>query len=296
MRSPSRLVAGLSGLLCVVLVSAIARGQGYKVRISQPEKVGNKFSISSTATEKMSSSVALPGVPPQEMAYTLDLDGTVEVLAVNDKTAQPTKLSCTVAKCTRDGEKVYDAGAIITADSTGGHPVITVNGNEADAHTTEQLTSILQTHKPGDSEADDKMFGTDQPQKVGNSWPVNSEAVAKAFSEQGDGLPISKDDVSGTVKLVSVQKVEGKEYLEVVADLDVKNIHGQSNGANIESGSMTGHMTALLPADEGARPLDDSMSMKMKMTAKAPGPNGQDLTVSMNVQRDVKTKISEAGK
>lgn len=289
-------IASVVGLLCVVLMSPRARGQEYKVRISQPEKVGNKFVISSTATEKMSSTVEVPGVPPQAVAYTIDLDGTVEILAVNDKTGQPVKLSCTVAKCTRDGEKLYDAGTVITADSKEGHEVITVNGNELDARSTEQLSGILQTHNPDDTETDDKMFGTDQPRKVGDSWPVNSEAVAKAFSEQGGGLPLSKDDVSGTVKFVSVQKVDGKEYLEVVADLDVKSIQGKANGANITGGNLSGHMTALLPAEEGGRPLNDSMSMKMKMSAKAPGPNGQDVGLNMSVQRDVKTKISEAGK
>lgn len=289
-------IVGLAGLWCLVVASALTQGQEYKVRISQPEKVGNKFAISSTATEKLSTTVDVRGIPPQEVAYTIDLDGTVEILAVNDKTGQPTKLSCTVSKCTRDGQKLYDAGTVIAADSKNGHEVITVNGNELDPRSTEQLSGILQTHKPDDTETDDKMFGTEQPRKVGDSWPVNSEAVAKAFSEQGEGLPINKDDVSGSVKLVSVQKVEGKDYLEVVADLTVKNIQGKTNGANITGGNLAGHMTALLPADEGRRPLNDSMSMTMKMSAKAPGPNGQDVALNMSVQREVKTKISEAGK
>jgi len=290
-RQPIEILAAFASL---VLICGSLEAQEYRIRLSQADKVGHKYTISSTARGKVSNKIDAPGlnIPPQEQAFTFGLDGTVEVKAVDEKSGQPTKLACTVAKCVRDNQPLADAGTMMTAENIGGKTEVSAPGKQFDPQTAEALGRILQTHKPGEPSEDDAIFGTDKPRKVGDSWPVNSDAAAQSFSKQG--LPVTKDQIKGTVKLVDVKTVEGKQYLHVEAEFNIDNLHGQVNQQTIDSGTFTGHMSGMVPAEEGNDPLNQASSIAMTLHVKGTAPNGQEIKVETSMKEDLKVDYSPA--
>src|SRR5262249_38981774 len=152
----------------------------YKIKLSRPDKEGDEYKAHVTATVKQKLDMTANGqqVPAKDDKFTAELTGTVKVLAVN-KIGQASKLTVTVEKLTKDGNEFYAPGTVITAEKVAGKPTFSVDNNNVDPEKAEVLDSVIEVSADDKSTNDDELSGTDQPQKVGASWPINSEKVAK---------------------------------------------------------------------------------------------------------------------
>jgi hypothetical protein len=126
---------------------------------------------------------------------------------------------------------------------------------------------------------DDQCFGTAKPVRVGDSWQVNPEAVARLVSQEG--AKVAKQDVSGTVKLKAVQVVDGAPHLliqgKVAVAKWVPDPRDLPHGTKFVEGTQEIKFTRLLPVDPAGPCVTDSGSeralMKLRTDEEGIGPD-----------------------
>lgn len=270
-----------AGILVLLGSATLSHAEEYKIALNRPEKVGQRFTIHATGHSKQAATFTVPGVGPQKQGaeFAMELDGTIKVLAVDDKSGQPTKVECTIAKCLKEQKPLLDPGTVLVAENKDGKTAFTKDGADLDPMTADALGVVIDTHQPG-APSDDQMFGTDKPQKVGDTWPVNAEAASASAAKSG--ITIAPDKIKGEGKLVAVKQVDGRQALEVQATMNVTELSMPQQ--KVDSGTFTAQFGGVFPTDDAAYPISSSQSMQvhMKMTVAA---NGQSIPVDTDVER-----------
>jgi hypothetical protein len=186
---------------------------------------------------------------PIETEFQAVLDATETVEAVSDN-GRPTKLTVKVLRCTKDGNPLLPAGTTITAETVNGHTQINVNGSAATDDQQHVLADLIYTARPDEPTGDEEM-GTDKPQKVGDTWPVNGEALARATH-----LPfrLTAEDFKGQGKLAAVDNIDGRliETIYLTNSCEFDSREG-TNGRTYKNLKMNFEWTANLPADPAIR-------------------------------------------
>jgi hypothetical protein len=80
---------------------------------------------------------------------------------------------------TKDGKQAYPGGSVIVAEQKNGKPVYSVDGKEIGLQDFEMFSAVLESPGSDNAISTDKSLGTDKPQKVGDTWTINSEASAQ---------------------------------------------------------------------------------------------------------------------
>jgi hypothetical protein len=270
----------------VLLLSSMACAQEYKIKITRPAKAGDQYTTSVTASFKNDAVITLAGgAPPQKnnQDFTADLQGVVTVDEVSDKNSMPKKLSCKVDHFTKDGKDLYPAGAVIVAERKDGKAVYSVDGKPVAPQDIEMFVSMLDVPNPDKGVTDDQATGTDKPQKVGDTWAIDPDAVAKQSSE--DGMKIDAADVKGEGKLVKVKKLNGNAVMVISINANIDKFGmeipmlGHANGDK-----MTIEQTITLPVDETKPGIGDTE--KIHLTMKVDLPNGAG-TANLTGDREV---------
>jgi hypothetical protein len=234
----------------LLLSASFAAAQEYKIQFTRPDKVGDEFvaDVSAKSSTKMDATVNGALQPIKDESFKAEMHGTVKVLAVNDKSGEATKVSVTIDKLTKDGNDVYPAGTVIIAEKTGPKASFQIDGKPAEAENVEVLDSVISVSDATRDNNDDALTGTDQAQKVGGTWPVNSDKLAKDMSSSG--LPLTPDELKGESKLVEVKTDNGVEVMVVHTDVNADGIKkDMPDGSAISNGKMTAEVTYTMPTD-----------------------------------------------
>lgn len=290
------ITGSLLGALSVLAPTAGTFAQEYKIKIHRTEKVGGTFALSAKGSSNARTSVTLPGAPPktQEQMTEIEFEGTFKVLEANNQ-GRATKLSCTVNKCLLNDKPLCDKGDAMTVEANGTKSDFTIKGEKVDEATAKALSMAIDLSDAEQKGDDDTCFGTDQPQKVGGTWPVSGEVLAQELTRRG--LAVKGEDVKGTGKLVEVKQVDAKDVLTVAADVTIDGVKPpMPPNLNVESSSLTLHISGQLPADENARPSSQTSSMEMKVRATAAAPDGQNVTVNVIYSQNTEKTFSDAKK
>jgi hypothetical protein len=295
---------GLSMVAAIVAVgflfSSIAAAQDYQIKLNRPEKVGNEFRMSAVSSQSTLTTVKAEGGAPQQMneAGTVALDAGVKVIEI-DKNGSPSKIILTVETCTlKKGEaaaaEVLAKGTVVTAFSKDGVPVFEIGGKPVTPDVAKALAIVV--HLGDGGVTDDEIFGANQRKKVGDQWPINSEVAAKDLVKKD--MPITKENLTGTVKLESAAKVDATDCLDIRAQMSGKNIAvPMPPGLKVEEGSLEASFAQKIPVDPGARPLEQSLDITMKVAAKGkPDATGPEMTIATTVKMSQKVKYSAAAK
>jgi hypothetical protein len=161
------------------------------------------------------------------------------------------------------------------------------------SHDASQALDLVLNVHPAGTPSDNKVFGTEKPQAVGATWPIDSAAAAEGAASSG--LPITKDDIKGESKLVAVKKVDGKDVTEVHAEMTVAKLAGaMPDGSQITSGSMKAHFAGVFPTDENAQPLSQSQHMELEMKMSVKGPGGAAVLADTDMNRSMKATFGPA--
>jgi hypothetical protein len=259
-------------------LTATARGGDYKIKLMRPVKVGDQMSVH-IVTKSSETISALPNAPG---AFTAELTGTFEALAVNDKTGSATKLRCTVTKLTRDDKELYPAGTVITGEKINKTDAFTIDGKPVDAANVPALSAVIELNDPNRSGNDDDIYGTDQPQKVGSSWEINAGELATDLTEEG--LPIPAESLKGTLKLVDVSKVNGVDAMTLSAHITADGFKTALPGAAVTDGKLDMTAETVYPVDPSLPSFSAKIKMHMTMTLMPQNQPGQPVT--MTVDRD----------
>lgn len=265
----------------------------YKVLLNRPQKVGQEYTVHATGHAKQSATFALPGEPPQNHVeeFGIELDATVKVLAVDDPAGEPAKLQYTIARCLKDRQPLLPPGAVITAENKQGNTTFLKDGAAVDLVTARALEVVIETHQPG-TPSNNVMFGTDQPQPLGGTWPI--DAGAAAISASRSGVPVTSDQLTGQARLVAVQIIDGNPVLQIEATMNVANITLPQK--RVQSGSIAGKFSGLFPVDPAAMPIRSSKTITIHLDMTPDGPTGEPLNATTVVERSNELHFGPAGK
>ena len=304
--TPRRLVP------CLVLLCACAgaaaqdkpdkpEGKAYEIKFARPIKVGTKYAM--TADGALVREVTIKrGAATQKQpdeGYGVRLEGTVEVLAL-DEVGEEAKVSVAVDKCTRitsEGEtELVPKGKVLIAEGKGKDTKFSVEGGgELSKEATEALELVVSLDT-NDKLTDDDMLGTKEKKKVGESWPVTAENIAR--DTERVGVVVKPEDVEGSFRLEGLERKDGVECLRLSGNLKVKDLRAKADdgeddglpeGFAVVGGSMEAKYAGLFPVDASVGSLAESASMTFVSHVEGKGGGGDDevVKVESRVQRAV---------
>ena len=269
-------------LYCLVVLSLArsVRADDYKIVLSRPFKAGDQYVTNINVKVDESG-------PQGKNKFAAELKGTVKVLAVNQTTGSATKLSLKVDKSTKDGQDFLPAGTVITAEKVNHQSVYSIDGKALDKamdkdDRAEVIDAMLDVTDPDSKESDDDISGTDKPKKVGDSWPINKEALVKASVDLP--FPLTTDEVKGETTLAEVKKVNGTEVM-VLKTTTTGTVAkaAMNNGLSIQDAKFDVTATGTMPTDKSMPILSTQETMSLSMTMIAPNNAGQ---FKLDLKRD----------
>lgn len=303
-RRPAHLIALLSALLVVAFAPALRADEpkhdakSYPIKFVRPTKPGDRYRYTADGAllQKAKSTVAGQRGGESEGGFGVHLEGTVEVLEVS-KTGEEAKVTCTVTKCVRqtaegDGELI-PAGRVVTATAGADKTTFSLDQGTLSDEARDALDLVLRL-SDDDGFTDDDMYGPGEPKRVGDTWPLHADAVAKGAEHQH--VKIDPADVSGTLKLEGVQTVNGVECQKIAGTIKVKRLVATSTenlpaGVKVADGSMEGRFSGFFPTDLSKGSVAESMSMVMNTTLKRDaGREGPEMTIETTTRRAVEVK------
>jgi hypothetical protein len=282
MKRVTRLIPCFAGVLCVALAGAAGfAAEAYHVTVSPPAKVGDKYHYVARTTEKMSSVINRVGQDPinQNRETVTELDGTVEVLAVDSKGSE-TKLQCTVNHLQHsqgaDKTDVVPPGSVLTMES------VILPGNDAKAGTqftlkdgtltNEQTTAIgnVIAAKIPEAPTDQEILGTEEPQPIGGAWALNTERGVTFMSKMG--VTADPKALSGKSQLVDIQKYADVDCYHVTATLVADKFSVQMPPTvTVEKASLNAKFSLLLPTHPSVVRKSSAMT-HVQMSVKGTNP------------------------
>lgn len=252
----SNFLIGITIVVLGLILAIPAHGQEYQIKLVRPFKVGDQFK-----TEIKASVKRVVRLAPSNS--TGELSGTVKVLAANEKTGGITELTCTIDKFTMDGKEPYPAGAVIAGKKSNHVTSFTINGQAASKEEKSLFLLMFSIADPDATVSDDRVFGVEQPQKVGAAWPINAETAAKGLTESD--MPISSTAIKGKSVLLNVSGSGSTATMIIQSTLSGRQLDPHTNGkVSVVGGSFALEQEMEAPVDV-LRPLI-SMTAKTRLT------------------------------
>jgi hypothetical protein len=308
MTTPQRLASLATLLLLCLCRAGVAeepdKDKAYEIKLARPVKVGMKYAITTDGALVRETTISRGGntVKQPEDGFGVHLEGTVEVLAL-DNIGEEAKVSIAVDKCTRitsAGEaELVAKGKVLIAEGKGKDTKFSLqDGGELPKEATDALELVISLDT-NDTLTDDDLLGTKDKKKVGESWPVSSENVAK--DSERVGVAVKPEDVEGSFKIDGLEKKGDEECLKLSGNLKVKKLvtkadekedGGLPEGFVVEGGSMEAKYAGLFPVDTSKGSLAESASMTFVTHVKGKGGGGDAdvVTVESRVHRAVDMK------
>ena len=273
-----------------------AAADTYPVKLDRRYRVGVEFTVDAKVDSDLIVRTSVDGraQPDRHVGFAAELAGTVRVLAVGERTGQPTRVRLTVGRATKDGVELFPAGTVIVADHTGPTATFTIDGVDAwleEADALNLLVDVERADKPADEDA---LFGTPDPQPVGGHWGGDLPTMAASLT--ADGIPVSAAHLTVTSKLVKVAPGDdGKpaETIQTTYAADPLEVGQAVIGLTVTGGTTSGTCTQTMPVD-GDRPVtsaDIHMAGRLRGTAHVQaGTVTAEITTVCNVHRTATPK------
>ena len=206
----------------------------YPIHIHTRSTVGERFRIERSTAIVRSSSTDWDGADDQTpvereaaSGYHTVLDKEMLAVDAEDDAAAEKTIVRSWTRTRVDGkeEQVMPPGTEVVARAPAAgsdEPEYTLNGRPAPQDKRAQLDLIAHVSGPDQKWHEQEMYGSSEPRKVGESWPVNAAAVA-ANLRRHDGQQVTDADVSGTVTLTGVETINDIPCLRLEGEDTVRN-------------------------------------------------------------------------
>jgi hypothetical protein len=282
----------------VLLYELEGKAEQYVVALMRPAKTGDTYRMQATCRQTERMKRIRDGQDEgqnKNVEYSLELEAGVRILEVS-KTGDVTKFSLTVTNFT----KTQDAAktTLIPKDSLvmgyvddAGYG-FTINENPVGSETHQALCAVIQLGKGG-RWSDDEIYDSKEPQKVGNSWKINSAVAARNLAKTG--LNAQVDTITGTATLEQVTEIEGTPCLKVRGEMSIKGMSMPSiPDFKVESAEMQMAYSATFPADITKGRIQESQEMRMtcSMRGNPPAAGGAIVLVQSTAERTLTTKMT----
>lgn len=272
------------GPVLLLCGAALADEDSYDIRLQRSFKVGDRWSVSGTATRGMTRRVGPKGAETkmEEEHIEMAFKGEVEVLRVGDD-GLVTKAACVVVECEVDGvegDHGLPRGTKIRVESVLGEPRIC--GEDGRVMNDDLIAEFLPVEATRDH-SEDEVFGSKFSRRVGDSWAIPSDLFAKELEAAFPQTKIDPKDVKGTVSLTDTAEVEGVKCLLMEARCEVARL-ASSYGGRECTGTLTASEDFAIPTDASQPLASDRQSMRYTMvkTARPEGSDEEEITLTFS--------------
>lgn len=210
----------ISAVIAGAIIPLTVSAQPYPIKLDLHEKAGLVYHLVATSTDITTAQVTSSGKLLKKAEDRADVEIVANVTVVDVANGWATRKRFTVlsSKIIRDNQTrlIVPNGTEVVAFIQNGRTVYEVNNKLVDEETAVAFRAVIGLHLA--SVADDDMYGTATPRRVGESWTVNVDATKKLLKEievQGGA-----QEVSGTGIL---EKVENNHAF-VRSSVNVKDV------------------------------------------------------------------------
>jgi len=250
-------------------------GKRYRIQLLRPEKVGQTSRVVVSGSQKLVTTTTPATEPPKCEKFAFEVKGIRRVLGT-DRQGRTTKVAFTVDNCVKiEGQnktEVVAQGTVVIASMAGGgkldirckDPNVTLSDSGSGI-----VGKFIGMHMPTELDSE-KVFGTDKPRRVGESWPIDRELVAKSFRDQnGKEGKLKKEDVTGQMKLAGVTKVDGIECLDLRAEMRFSGFLSMAeHWMTAEKSEISFTIASMLPVDPSVPELVETTEIAFTMVVK----------------------------
>lgn len=276
----------------MALLGALVHGAGcaHVVRLNRPERVGDRVALRGEGTLRGTVEVRVDGAVVEQKEETLEvsLEGVATVQEVDGR-AMATRTAFLVERSSggqgSERHEILPAGTTVVAESVGGKSSFTVGGAPVAPDASQALGLVLSTHEPGRPN-DDDVFGTREPRRVGESWPIDARTAAEDLAKSVGG---SAGDlrVNGATTLLGTRTESGEACLEIEGRMSVGGVRiPLPPGFSVEEADTQVIFHGLVPADPDARHRRGGrIAMTLSVRAAGRTPDGKAVQMSIRQER-----------
>lgn len=271
---------------------ATSSGAGYTIKLARARKPGDKYKL--TSKGKSSLKITQDGKPlPQSKEYTWDYEAEVTVKAVSAKgesTAEDhkvIKLEITAKGATKTP---IAKDAVVVATVKDGKEHFAVDGKPLGRKVRAVLKDIVNLDD-GDGIDEEKVFGTADKKKVGDSWDVNVKDLVASWEAKfkGSALPLKAENITGKVTLAGDKEMNGIKALQLTMIVTMKNVAPPMGPVKAEKGDMTVSLEGWIPQDPASNAGNGGTK---KMTMHIEGAVGAAKIVTDMLQESTDTQTA----
>ncbi len=291
-------MAALAGSALAQTATTKPSSKEYTIKLQRPCKVGDKFVYVARGAFKSTAITKADGKEARNVKddFNAELIGTLEVTAVGTR-GSITGVAFTVQKCAmeRGGavSTLLNEGVVALGKIDGLKQTFAIKDNpvaELPRETSTVLGLLLEMEKG--AYTDDDLLGTDQPQKIGSSWKINSEASAKSLSEQGP--QVKPEDINGTVKLVGTKKIRGVDCVLLSGKVEAQNVVPPlPAGAKVDKCVLKADIYGAFPVDTSIYRMDGHEVRTVESVIRMPASDGKTvLEISSNSSATISKELA----
>jgi hypothetical protein len=264
--------------VAAVLAFPVRAAETWPLKLTFPRHVGQTYGLESTL-ERQQTITLIQGDQPLSEERTdmgLAFAGQIEVLAVNAQ-GQPKEIRLTIKNLRRTtvGKKwdLLAPGDIVTGQWEEGAARFYQNGEPLPDAPQEALQEFSLLEEDA-AVSDDELFGTDKKVAPGDTWPVNREQLARSLSSES--MPLTSDEVSGTVSVTDARVVNGHMTLTVITELQLNYPKTELPHAqmSVEAGKLELTATSRVPVGTDDGPLEQTTFSDVTFSSTARKDNG----------------------
>lgn len=249
----------------------------YPVKLSRPFKAGQRYHWSADATivdsAKGTKSPTVRQLLPEHVS--VNLEAVVDVLAVNSD-GEIVRMAATIEECVarygKERKQVLKPGRVVTVEAGKWRPMFIPDAGSFTIQDDVLLRSVLTLPRIDDT-TDDDVYGTNRPQRVGDSWPVNADQMMRSWAAAG--YKLKKQNISGKMQLKSAETTDGVECLRISGRAKIEHflppaldIPGE---VKVADATVEIKFTKVVPEDLTKQALSESYSMTVHTVMKTAG-------------------------
>lgn len=198
----------------------------YALKPERPFAVGDRYRLTSTGTNTMrfTANGHLLAKESESFTWEYEADVTVKAISANGQpTAEEHQVTRLVVVLDGDGPPIAQPKVVAGAIENDVE-AFSVDGKPADARMTNVLAAITDLDD-GTKLDTNAVFGATGAMKIGDTWKVNSKAMADGWgSKFADSLmPAKAENITGTVSLTEATTIEGIAALRYSAEVAVED-------------------------------------------------------------------------
>lgn len=280
----------LSGLLAPITA------QDFEIKLIRPVKVGERYGVQSKAANEQHMTITADGqaMPPNDEVISTVLTAKAETLGVTPG-GRECKTRFTVIKFVKiTGDKTEDAlppGTVLVGERPNAKTYTKTQFTIADAPVAPDMAKLLGMVISLENDQgvnDDVVFGTKEPKKVGDTWPVNYKAAALDFTAKQNIL-VDPANISGTATLVE----QTQNGLKISANMEMKQIgFPLPPGMTVTSSAFVAKFSGVFPVDVTKRAVSSSMGIEGKVEFAGKS-NGKDLAMVMTLKQAMEVTFTK---